>query len=152
MKEKRFCAFCKNPITIYQKKHIGFHEFFYCLVLGILLSYSLWQSIDPKLLIFFVLFLFSCEVFILLRWRMFVKCNHCGFDPILYQKHPEKMAPVVKRRMEERMSDDLYNFSRYKFDKLARRKPEDTWEDRKTLDKEISSNSLVEKEESGLQV
>lgn len=124
IKEKRFCAFCKNPVTIYRKKHISILDFLYCTVLSLLVSYSLWQKIDPKFLIFLSLLVFCCEIFILFRWRIFVKCNHCGFDPILYKKYPEKMAPIVQKKMQERMTDNFYSFSNYKFDKLAKRKPD----------------------------
>jgi len=34
-----------------------------------------------------------------------IVCNHCGFDPVLYVRNPEKAAEKVNRKLQERKNN-----------------------------------------------
>lgn len=75
---------------------------FLCAFLLMIVTY---RDFDPRAVLFFVFGLMVAEFFIQLRWRMGVLCPHCGFDPVLYKKSPEKAAERVRRHLERRKND-----------------------------------------------
>lgn len=63
------------------------------------------QDLDARVFIYFIAFLAVAELFIVLRWRMALRCPHCGFDPIIYAKNPEEAAGVVRLHLERRKNN-----------------------------------------------
>lgn len=68
---------------------------------SVLLMIILWQSMDPRGLVIFVLGLSVSEIFIVLRWRLTLPCPYCAFDPILYKKSPQLAAQKVRAFYED---------------------------------------------------
>jgi hypothetical protein len=97
-----YCAFCKNPRKLYIKKNIDFSHILASLLLSLVLMFVIWHDFDPRFLALFVSFLFAAEIFVHLRWRVALVCRHCGFDPALYLKNPEKTVEKVKLHLERR--------------------------------------------------
>lgn len=106
-----FCAFCRSQRKIYLKKHIGAADVVLAGFTALLLSQIVFQDFDPRAVIFFAACLAVAELFIMLRWRLSVICNKCGFDPYLYKRSPELAARRVKEYMESRKDDPISIFS-----------------------------------------
>lgn len=100
-----FCAFCRVPRRVYKKKRIGSGDVFAALLGAAVLTALIFQEFDARGIFFFVGLLFISETFIQLRWRTGVVCPHCGFDPVLYVKEPEKAAQKVRAHLEKRADD-----------------------------------------------
>ncbi|HEX4924700.1 MAG TPA: hypothetical protein VFV50_11460 [Bdellovibrionales bacterium] len=98
-----------------------------CLVLGLLLTFIVWQNFDPRGLIFFGLLLGAAELIVQLRWRVSIACPYCGFDPVLYRKNSARAAEQVKQHLDRRRADPNYILSTKPFINLpvrrSRRKP-----------------------------
>jgi hypothetical protein len=102
---KAFCAFCKTPRHVYRKKRIGAFDILACALGALTVMGLVFQQWDPRVFLFFVGFLAMAEIFIQLRWRVSVVCQHCGFDPLLYLKKPDEAAEKVKLHLERRKND-----------------------------------------------
>ncbi len=104
-REKCFCAFCKNPRSIYTRKHIDIVSLVLILVVG--LSFGYLHSSSPGILevVFMSTMVIFGEVLFQLRWRVSIICKYCGFDPIIYKRDPNLAASKVKVRLEERKED-----------------------------------------------
>jgi hypothetical protein len=105
--EKCFCAFCRSPRPLYAKKHVAFVDVALCAVAALLLGFTIHQDFDPRAVVFFVIALVLSELFVIFRWRLSIACPHCGFDPVLYKRAPEKAAERVKRFLDLRRQDPL---------------------------------------------
>ncbi|HVK60230.1 MAG TPA: hypothetical protein VM432_01720 [Bdellovibrionales bacterium] len=103
-----FCAFCRSERNVYRKRHIGVVDMFLALAASALLSFIIWQDLDPRLAIFFSLGLGLAELFIVFRWRLSIVCSKCGFDPVIYRKSPEQAAERVKAHYKSRREDPLW--------------------------------------------
>lgn len=99
------CAFCRTPRHVYKKKRIGMAEGGASFVCGLLLMGLIHQGLDARVFIYFVMLLASSELFIQLRWRMALRCPHCGFDPVVYAKKPEEAARLVRIHLEGRKNN-----------------------------------------------
>lgn len=99
-REKRYCPFCGQSRSYYLKKHLNLMDVLSCLMASLFLMLTIWQDFDPRFLALFVVFLAFSETFVMIRWRLKLNCDICGFDPILYKKDPKKMAEWVKAYME----------------------------------------------------
>lgn len=106
-----YCAFCKSERNIYRKRHVSLADSFLALLTALLVSFIIWQEIDPRTVVFFVVALAMAEMFIVFRWRMTIACPKCGFDPVLYKKRPELAAARVKAYYKERAESPLSIFS-----------------------------------------
>lgn len=104
-KEKRYCAFCKNLRTYYLKKHLSSFDIFLASVASLALMLLIWQDVDIKAFYFFVFAVIVAESLVLLRWRMHMNCDICGFDLILYKKDSKRAAEKVKTHMAIRRDD-----------------------------------------------
>lgn len=111
-KNNCFCAFCKSPRRIYRKRNIGFIDVIAAALASIVAMLVLWRSYDPRVMIVFVVFLAISESFVKIRWRLTMPCGQCGFDPLLYIKHPDLAAEKVKARLDMRKQDPKYLFAR----------------------------------------
>ena len=99
--DKCLCAFCQLERRVYRKKHISLANALLALVASLVVMLGIWQKLDPRGLVLFVLFLAIAEMFIQIRWRLTLACPFCGFDPILYLRNPEKAADKVKVRLNK---------------------------------------------------
>ena len=107
MKSKNdcYCAFCKTKRHIYPKKHATAINLFSVMAFAFCLSTGLWTWYDPRSIVIFAVSLMFTEIFIYLRWRFSVICNHCGFDPVIYRKSPEEASERVRKFYERRTQD-----------------------------------------------
>jgi hypothetical protein len=121
-KQTCFCSYCRNERTYLAKKHIQILEIVFLLIPSVLLSFIFWQSLDPRLLIFWVLLSFAVEITSVIRWRIAVVCKYCGFDPVIYVKDPAMAAEKVTNFMKERKNSTTFLLSSKQFHQLPRRK------------------------------
>ena len=84
------------------KKRISFFNIVASLLATIVMGEVIFQELEPRSLIFFVIFLGVGEAFVQLRWRINLICRHCGFDPVTYMRTPAKAAEKVKSHLERR--------------------------------------------------
>ncbi len=96
------CAFCKNERKVYRKKHISFGSVVAMVFVASLFSYVFYQNVHPFPFVLGLAALSIAEISTQLRWRMALRCSHCGFDPLLYLRDPSKAALKVKDFVEER--------------------------------------------------
>ena len=108
---KCFCAFCRSERVVYRKRHVSAFDVALSALVSLLVSFIVWQDFDPRLVIFFVGAIITAEIFIVVRWRFSIACQHCGFDPVLYKKRPELAAERVRAYYGERMEDPMSIFS-----------------------------------------
>lgn len=115
--DKRYCAFCGTERRVYTKKLISLNNVFWSFILSVTLSILFWWDLDPKGLIIFPLLIGLCELWILLRWRLSITCNYCGFDPILYATDRPKVVEQVKKFRQEKTLSNGFGFPKkpYKF-------------------------------------
>lgn len=89
---------------MYTKRHVTWTDVGACIVLTLVGSAALAQSISPKAILVLVTVVISAEVIVQLRWRMSLPCAHCGFDPLLYMRNPDlaskKVRDVFNRRRD----------------------------------------------------
>lgn len=71
-------------------------------MLGLILTYGLYQSLDIRGLLFVGMFLLLGEVFSQLKWRSSMICRNCGFDPVVYVRSPEQAGLKIKAFLERR--------------------------------------------------
>ena len=103
-----YCAFCKSPRKLYNKKSISIVDFVLLAGLWAVLMYLFFQGIEPKFILVFVSFLAIAEMVIQVRRRISLVCRRCGFDPILYLKSPEKAADKVTKFLDLRKNRPEY--------------------------------------------
>jgi hypothetical protein len=106
-----YCAFCRSPRLVYKKRHVSVVDVIYALVATLLMSLMIWQDLDPRASVVFALFIGLSEVFIMLRWRLSITCPHCGFDPVLYKRSPERAANQVNVHMLARRQSPMSAFT-----------------------------------------
>lgn len=105
-----FCAFCRSHRVVYRKKHVSIVDVGLTLAAAALSSWIIWQDLDPRAVVIFAFGLGLAEIFILFRWRLSIACPHCGFDPVVYKKAPDKAAARVKAHMSARRMDPMSAF------------------------------------------
>lgn len=106
-----FCAFCRTERLVYIKRHVGLIDAFLALAAALLVSFMIWNEVDPRAIVFFVAALAIAEVFVIFRWRLSIGCPHCGFDPVIYKRSREAAAARVKEHMDRRRDDPRFAFS-----------------------------------------
>ena len=67
--------------------------------------FAIFQEFDPRVMLIFVAFLATAEIFVQIRWRLTIVCKYCGFDPVTYVKDTEKAVARVKLRLDQRQKD-----------------------------------------------
>lgn len=72
---------------------------------------ALWGTFDPRVLFIFVVCLSVAEVFVQVRWRMGLRCQHCGFDPVVYMRDPKRAARLVRAQFEQRSENVEFLFT-----------------------------------------
>lgn len=102
---KALCAFCKSERRINRKKNLSFIDYVAAGVCALIAMAVVFKDVDPRMFVFFVFFVALGEFFVQIRWRVGVVCPHCGFDPVLYLKAPEKAAAKVTEKLEQRRNN-----------------------------------------------
>lgn len=97
-----YCAFCKAPRKVYKKRNLSLVMVIGLVLLGIVVTYALYHTLDSRGLLFIGVFLLVGEVFSQLRWRASMICRNCGFDPVLYVKEPKAAGLKIKAFLEMR--------------------------------------------------
>lgn len=91
---------------------MDFLDLVLCLAFSLTLGIGLWGFEDTRSVVIFFSSLGVCEAFVYLRWRFSVVCSACGFDPVLYQRSPEKARLRVARFYERHINDPRFMLSR----------------------------------------
>ncbi len=103
-----YCAFCRSPRRVPSSKRIGLRHIVGAFLAAALTMVLIWQEFDPRVLMVFVVFVASAEIFVQIRWRMSLSCRQCGFDPVIYKKNAEVAAEKVKDHLLRRKQDPRY--------------------------------------------
>lgn len=98
--EKIYCAFCKLDRKVYTKKSVTWTNVLMCAFLTLLIGQVVWQEVNPKMTVVFIIFVCLSEVFVRLRWRMGLSCPHCGFDPVIYKTDQQEAVRRVKAHLD----------------------------------------------------
>jgi hypothetical protein len=93
------------------KRHISATNVWLSFLMSVFLMFSLWGTFDPRVLFVFVVALSVAEVFVQVRWRMGIRCQHCGFDPVVYMRDPKRAAAIVRKQFEERSQNLEFLFT-----------------------------------------
>jgi hypothetical protein len=121
--QKVFCAFCKLKRNVVVKRRSDWTNVLLSLICATFLTFLTWQALDPRGVVYFAFAIAVSEIFIYIRWRMGVRCPHCGFDPVLYKADRERAAEQVKQRLAElkssgqhllRQNNPFVNLPRFK--------------------------------------
>ena len=103
--EQVYCAFCKSKRKVFVKSHVTLSNFIETLVLSGILMWIIWESVDFRFLLIWLMLLMVSEILIIFRHRLSLACKYCGFDPVLYKRSPHRAADVVRTHLERRKSD-----------------------------------------------
>lgn len=109
MKTQGYCAFCKSPKIYYNRKHISLIHIVLSFISAMCISYFLTFEFSPVFMLIFSVNLILSEIYVQFRWRMFVICQKCGFDPVLYIKDKQLACQKVQIKLEERSKDEIKN-------------------------------------------
>ena len=122
-----YCAFCRTPRSINMQKHVRLFEFTIALAASLLMMLFFFQKFDPRVFVFFGIFISIFEFLIQFKYRLAMTCTECGFDPLLYMKSPAKACEQVKAQLEKRKNDPaVYLSSRPKLDLPVIKKSKDS--------------------------
>lgn len=108
LRQNCYCAFCGQPRKIYKLKRANVTHFLLSLLISILFMWAVWQRLEPRGILVFIVVQVAIEVVIHTRWRLSLNCRHCGFDPLLYLRDHNKAANKVKDYLERRRSDPRF--------------------------------------------
>lgn len=97
-----FCAFCKVERKVYAHKHLAIFDMLGLVGLGIVITYTIFKTLDPRGLLFVGLLLVIGEAFSQVKWRTAMVCRNCGFDPVVYVRNPEQAGLKIKAFLEKR--------------------------------------------------
>lgn len=97
-----YCAFCKNQRKVYANKHLTLSDILGLVLLGIVMTYAVFRSLDTRGLAAIGTMLIIGELFSQTKWRSSMICRHCGFDPIIYVRDPGKAGLKIKAFLEMR--------------------------------------------------
>lgn len=112
-----FCAFCRSERKMNMQKHVQTFEIATSAAGATILMLLFFQTFDPRVFVFFGIFLSVFEFFVQIKFRLAMPCGSCGFDPLLYMKSPTKACEQVKIHLDSRKNDPAtYMSSRPKLD------------------------------------
>ncbi len=66
------------------------------------------ETFHPLFFVLSFVFMSIAEVAVQMRWRLHLKCPHCGFDPLLYMKSPKLAAAAVNTYIEKQRHDPAF--------------------------------------------
>ncbi len=107
-KNNCFCAFCKIERKVTSQRDANWANVLLSILTAIFFQMFLFQTIDGRVLLLAVIFLFLSHVFIRIRWRLSMPCPHCGFDPVLYQTDKKEAVERVKYHLEALKKNGRY--------------------------------------------
>ncbi len=58
-----------------------------------------WGGFDGRVFLILAALLVGTEILLVVRWRIYIVCSKCGFDPVLYIKDPDLAAERVSEFM-----------------------------------------------------
>lgn len=104
IKQRRscYCAFCKTTRKVYAHKSLSFVEILGLIFLGVVLTFVIFKTFDPRGLLYVGMLLITGEIFSQLKWRGSMLCQNCGFDPVLYMRNPEQAGLKIKAFLDKR--------------------------------------------------
>ena len=97
-----YCAFCKNPRKVYANKHLSLAGILGLVGLGVVITYTIYKTLDPWGLGLIGVFLVVGELFSQTKWRTSMICRHCGFDPVVYVRSPEQAGLKIRAFLDTR--------------------------------------------------
>lgn len=117
-----YCAFCKSPRKYFVHKNLRAVHYVQAALLSTLFMYLIWGTFEAKVFLILATLLVAIELGLLIRWRLYIVCSKCGFDPVLYRKDPEIAAQKVLQFMERYDVDPKYELLPHPKRNLHRRK------------------------------
>lgn len=97
-----YCAFCKIERKVYANKHLRLIDVLALVGFGIVLTFTVFKSLDPRGLAIVGTLLIVGELFSQTKWRTAMICRNCGFDPVVYVRNPEQAGLKIKAFLEKR--------------------------------------------------
>lgn len=108
LRKSCYCAFCKIQRKVYVHRHLVLVEVIGLVLLGILMTQVLYQSLDLRGLLIVATLLVVAEIWTQMRWRASMICRNCGFDPVVYMRSPEEAGLKIKAFLEKRSQSADY--------------------------------------------
>lgn len=87
---------------MYRNKHLALTDIIGTVLFGIVLTYVIFKSLDPRGLFIVGTMLIVAEIFSQTKWRTSMICRNCGFDPVVYVRNPEAAGLKIKAFLEKR--------------------------------------------------
>ncbi|OQW46863.1 MAG: hypothetical protein A4S09_02850 [Proteobacteria bacterium SG_bin7] len=103
-----YCAFCKSPRKYFIHKSLRPIHYVQAALLSTLLMYLIWSEFEARVFLIMAALLIALELGLLVRWRLYISCSKCGFDPVLYRKDPEIASKKVTQFMERYAADPQF--------------------------------------------
>ena len=102
LRKSCYCAFCKVERKVYANKHLGLIDMIGLIGMGVVITFAVFKSFDPRGLFFVGLLLVTGEAFSQIKWRTAMVCRNCGFDPVIYVRSPDQAGLKIKAFLEKR--------------------------------------------------
>lgn len=96
-----YCAFCKSTRKYFLHKSLRAIHYVQASFLSVFFMYVFWQTFDARVFLILAALLVATEMLLVLRWRIYIVCSKCGFDPVLYMKDPDTAARRVSEFMQK---------------------------------------------------
>lgn len=103
-----YCAFCKSPRKYFIHKNLRAVHYVQAAFLSTFLMYLIWNKFEARVFLIMATLLVGLELGLLVRWRLYIVCTKCGFDPVLYRKDPEVASKKVAQFMERYEADPQF--------------------------------------------
>jgi hypothetical protein len=103
-----YCAFCKSPRKYFLHKNLRAIHYLQAALVSVFFMYAIWGEFEPKVFFIMATLLVATEIALHVRWRLYIVCTRCGFDPLLYLKDPEAAAKRVITFLDRYDSDPAY--------------------------------------------
>lgn len=87
---------------MYANKHLRLIDVLALVGFGIVLTFTVFKSFDPRGLAIVGTLLIIGELFSQTKWRTAMICRNCGFDPVVYVRDPEQAGLKIKAFLERR--------------------------------------------------
>lgn len=102
LRKSCYCAFCKVERKVYSDKHLTLISVLGLVMLGIVMTYAIFRTLDVRGLGIVGSLLIVGEIFAQTKWRTSMICRNCGFDPVVYVRSPEQAGLKIKAFLDRR--------------------------------------------------
>lgn len=102
LRKSCYCAFCKVERKVYSDKHLTLVSISGLVMLGIVMTYAIFRTLDVRGLGIVGSLLIVGEIFAQTKWRTSMICRNCGFDPVVYVRNPEQAGLKIKAFLDRR--------------------------------------------------